>query len=366
MPGENDDIHIRIENSAGIITLNRPDKFNALTWSMIIAIEKALLQWRDDENVKLVMIDANSQKAFCAGGDIQKLYETGISGDIAYMQEFWADEYRLNALIANYPKPYIAFMDGITMGGGVGVSAHGSHRIATARTMLAMPECAIGLVPDVGGSLILAKAPGHTGELMGVTGARLNAADAIHTGFADYLVLADDFEPLKGELIVTGETKCIANFAKSPHQADLISPLEENAAQIETYFAADSALAALQMLEEGNSAWAIKQAEAMRRSSPLSIACTWQMLKNARSFGSIEQALNQEYRFVYRSMKMGDVLEGTRAMIIDKDRKPEWKIARLEDVSENMIAAMLAPLGANELDLVAAPLRQMSDKSIQS
>ena len=147
---QNDDINIRIKNHVGRITLNRPDKFNALTWEMLTQIESTLIRWRDNDKINLVMIDANSERAFCAGGDIQKLYQTGAGGNFQYMRDFWVDEYRINALIANYPKPYVAIMDGITMGGGVGVSAHGSHRVVTPRTMLAMPECAIGLVPDVG------------------------------------------------------------------------------------------------------------------------------------------------------------------------------------------------------------------------
>ncbi|MCF6322415.1 MAG: 3-hydroxyisobutyryl-CoA hydrolase, partial [Rhizobiaceae bacterium] len=206
------DINIRIEGKAGRITLNRPDSLNALTYEMVLEIEAALLQWREDEQVSLVIIDAAGEKAFCAGGDIQKLYDTGIRGEYQFMRIFWRDEYRLNALIASYPKPYVAFMDGIVMGGGVGVSAHGSHRIVTGRTMLAMPECAIGLVPDVGGSLLLAKAPGHVGELMGVSGARLDGADAIHAGFADALVDVDRLDKLKSEMINTGEADCIDGY----------------------------------------------------------------------------------------------------------------------------------------------------------
>ncbi len=346
------DIDIRIEKNVGRITLNRPDKFNALTYEMATAINAALLKWQANEDVRLVMIDANSTRAFCAGGDIQKLYHTGINGDLEYMHQFWADEYRLNALIANYCKPYIAFMDGVTMGGGVGVSAHGSHRLVTERTMLAMPECAIGLVPDVGGSFLLAKAPGHVGEFMGITGARLNAADAIHAGFADTLVDVDDLDELKSRLIATGKTDCIAEFEKTPSTLGISCTLEENASLIEIFFSEDSALGTLKKLEESNGDWVDAQAKAIRQSSPLSIACTWKMLLAARSFGSVEQALAQEYRFVWRSMAQGDILDGIRAMIIDRDRKPDWKVKSLEGVSDEMVSAMLAPLGENELNLV--------------
>lgn len=346
----NTDVLLRIEGKAGRITLNRPDSLNALTYDMALAIEKALLDWHDDDHVQLILIDAVGEKSFCAGGDIQKMYDTGIVGNFSYMRQFWSDEYRLNALIANYPKPYIAMMNGIVMGGGVGISAHGSHRIVTQRTMLAMPECTIGLVPDVGGSLLLAKAPGHVGEFMGVTGARLDGADAVHAGFADTLINADDIPALTQQLIDSGNVDCIRDFA----QSDFSCQLEQNAGLIETYFSSETALDSLRLLEESNVEWANKQAISIRRGCPLSIACTWQMIKSARSFGSIEQALVQEYRFTWNSMDIGDVLEGTRALIIDKDRNPDWKIKHLEEVSDDMIKTMLASLGENELNLKSA------------
>src|SRR6056300_1702778 len=174
------DIHIRITGRAGRITLNRPKALNALTYDMCLAMEQALLAWRDDPAVDMVVIDATGDRAFCAGGDIADLYASGLRGDYAYGQTFWAAEYRLNALIYHYPKPYIAFMQGFTMGGGVGISCHGSHRIVGETSQIAMPECGIGLIPDVGGSYILACAPGYLGEYLGLTAARMAAADAIY------------------------------------------------------------------------------------------------------------------------------------------------------------------------------------------
>lgn len=351
MSHNNPDIDIRIEKSVGRITLTRAGKFNALTYEMVAAIYDALLVWQKDDSVMMVMIDAASTKAFCAGGDIQKLYQTGIDGDLEYMRNFWADEYRLNALIAAYTKPYIAIMDGITMGGGVGISAHGSHRLVTSRTMLAMPECAIGLVPDVGGSFLLAKAPGHVGEYMGITGARLNGADAIHAGFADTLIDTNDLEELKAELILTGNTNCIAMYSKTPDSLNLTCALEDDAGLIETYFSAESVLSIVKKLQESSNEWASSRAKSILRSSPLSLACTWQMLRSARSFGSVDQALVQEYRFVWRSMEKGDILDGTRAMIIDKDHNPNWRFDSLEDVTEEYVSLMLEPLAEHELRL---------------
>ena len=342
-----DDIIIRIEGKAGRITLNRPDSLNALTYQMALDIEQALLKWREDDAVHLVMIDAVGDKAFCAGGDVQKLYDTGVSGDYHYMRKFWADEYRLNAMIANYPKPYVAFMDGIVMGGGVGVSAHGSHRIVTTRTMLAMPECAIGLVPDVGGSFLLAKAPAYVGEYMGMTGARLNGADAIYAGFGDSLVGVEKLEELKSALISQGDVSVIDEYSQSTGD----SVLEKNAPQIEENFSAESAIEIVEKLEASSSEWAVKQAKLIRRACPLSVACSLQMTRQARSFESVEQALENEYRFTFRSMVEGDVLEGVRALIVDKDRNPQWKVKLLEEVTDEMVSSMLSSLGNEELRL---------------
>ena len=217
--------------------------------------------------------------------------------------------------------------------------------------MLAMPECAIGLVPDVGGSFLLAKAPGHVGEYMGITGARLNGADAIHAGFADTLVDTNDLESLKAELILAGNTDCIARYSKTPNSLNLTCALEDDAGLIETYFSATSVLGVLKKLQESHSEWANSRAKSIRRSSPLSLACTWQMLLSARSFGSVDQALVQEYRFVWRSMEKGDILDGTRAMIIDKDHNPDWRFETLEDVTDENISMMLDSLSEHELNL---------------
>ena len=341
------DIIIRVEGKAGRITLNRSDSLNALTYQMVLDIETALLKWREDDAVHLVMIDATGEKAFCAGGDVQKLYDTGVAGDYHYMRKFWADEYRLNAMIANYPKPYVAIMDGIVMGGGVGVSAHGSHRIVTERTMLAMPECAIGLVPDVGGSFLLAKAPAYVGEYMGMTGARLNGADAIYAGFGDSLVTVEKLQALKAALISQGDVGVVSEFSQPSND----SVLEENVPLIDSYFAADSAIEIVNKLEGSSSEWALKQAKLMRRACPLSVACSLQMTQQTGSFESVEQALENEYRFTFRSMIEGDVLEGVRALIVDKDRNPQWKVKRLEEVTDEMVSSMLASLGNDELRL---------------
>ncbi|MCE8455287.1 enoyl-CoA hydratase/isomerase family protein, partial [Rhodovulum sulfidophilum] len=198
------EIDIRKQGRIGRITLTRPKALNALSYEMSLAIEAALDAWAPDPEVGMILIDAEGDKAFCAGGDIAVMYETGTRGDYAYGQKFWRDEYRMNAKLFEFPKPVVSLMQGFVMGGGVGVGCHGSHRVVGESSQVAMPECGIGLVPDVGGSLILARAPGRMGEYLGVTGRRMGPADAIYAGFADYFLPEAEWPALRDELIATG------------------------------------------------------------------------------------------------------------------------------------------------------------------
>lgn len=334
------DILIREEGRAGRITLNRPETLNGLTHEMILEMEAAIDRWTRDDAVSLVLIDAEGGRAFSSGGDIQKLYETGRAGDYGFGRRFWRDEYRTNAKIANFPKPYVAFMDGIVMGGGVGVSAHGSHRIVTDRTMAAMPECGIGLVPDVGGTWLLGRAPGRLGEYLGLTGARMSGADAIHAGFADMYIASGDLAALAARLCESGDPAAAAEFAQPAPDSALASQQGE----IERCFAGDTVLDCLAALDGLEADWAQKAAKAIRRNSPTALICTLEAVRRARGFSRLEDALELEYRFVSRCMEQGDFLEGIRAAIIDRDRKPKWNPARLEDVTPEMASAMLAPL----------------------
>lgn len=332
------DILIRITGRVGHVTLNRPKALNALIYDMAIALENALDVWATDDNVAMVLIDAVGEKAFCAGGDIQVLYETGKAGDYAFGQRFWADEYRLNAKIAEFPKPYVSIMHGFVMGGGVGVSAHGSHRVVTDNTMVAMPECSIGLVPDVGGSYILGHAPGHCGEYLGLTGTRLNAADAIYSGFADSYVPIDQIEVLKAALLETGDTKVIADFSATAPEGKLVGLQTE----IDAVFSADSAVGCRQALANSASEWAQKALKTFESGSPISVACAFEMIRAARQDASVKAALVREYRFVFRCMEYGDFIEGIRAAVIDKDRNPQFSKPDISAVSSADVTAMLA------------------------
>lgn len=341
-----DDIHIRITGNAGRITLTRPDALNAMTYDMCLAIGEALERWRNDQNVKLVVIDAEGSKSFCAGGDIAELYRTGRAGDYEYGRKFWRDEYRINAKIKRYPKPYVALMDGIVMGGGVGISAHGSHRIVTENTMFAMPECGIGLVPDVGGNWLLSRAPGLSGEYLATTGARLGAADCIHAGIADTYIPEDRLGELVKRLETDGDLSAITELAETAPDGELAA----NQDKIDTYFRSGDMAAIVAKLEASDGEWEKSTAKLVRRNCPLSVACAAEIVKRSRNAATIEEVLALEYRFTWRSMETGDFLEGIRAQIIDKDRSPNWNPARLEAIDKPAVEAMLAPLGKYELD----------------
>ena len=341
------DIDIRVEGRAGRITLNRPAALNAATYDMVRAVEAALDRWRDDPAVALVVIDAAGDKAFCAGGDIADLYASGKAGDFAYGQRFWADEYRLNAKLAEYPKPIVSLMQGFTMGGGVGLGCHASHRVVGETSRIAMPECGIGLVPDVGGSLLLARAPGRLGAYLGLTAARMDAGDAIRAGFADHYLPQDRWPALIADLCDTGDAGVVARTAETPPQG----PLHGLQDQIDRHFAPMTLTGVLDSLRADDSAFAAETLKAMGRNSPLSMACTLDILARLRAPGTtIRDALDLEYRFTARAMEHGDFIEGIRAAIIDKDRKPVWKHA-IETLPEAAVSGMLAPLGKDALSL---------------
>lgn len=338
------DIHIRVSGHAGHITLNRPTALNALTYDMVREIDTALSDWANDPSIALVLIDAAGEKAFCAGGDIADLYSTGRSGDFAYGQGFWRDEYRLNARIAGFTKPIVSFLQGFTMGGGVGVGCHASHRIVGDSSRIAMPECGIGLVPDVGGSLLLAHAPGRLGEYYALTAARMSASEAILTGFADHFVEDAKWDVLKAQLSESGSVECIAK-AVSPVPTQAIG---EYIDQINTHFCGESLADICTNLRTDGSEFAAKTLKMIEINSPLSMACAVEMIHRLRGVHDIERALELEYRYTARAMEHGDFLEGIRAAIIDKDRAPKWKHA-LDKVPAVDVSFMLRPLGKEKL-----------------
>ncbi|KPA22768.1 putative enoyl-CoA hydratase echA8 [Shimia sp. SK013] len=338
------DINIRKVGQTGRITFTRPKALNAMSYEMCIAIEDALDTWRDDDTVKMIVIDAEGDKAFCAGGDIAELYDTGTKGDFAFGQTFWADEYRMNAKMFEFPKPVASFMQGFTMGGGVGVGCHASHRIVGESSQIAMPECGIGLVPDVGGSLILARAPGRLGEYLGLTAARLNAADAIYGGFADYHIPEDQWPTLISQLEKTGNWDLIDAAATQPDEP----PLAALQADIDASFGGETLNDVVNALTFAKTDFAAGALKKLSRNSPIAMGAALEIIHRVRTRDDIRYALDQEYRFTFRAMQHGDFLEGIRAQIIDKDRNPQWKYT-LEALPAGVVTKMVLPLGADKL-----------------
>lgn len=344
--GADEDVIIRREGRAGRITLNRPKALNAMTYDMMMRIWDALRAWALEPAVELVLLDGAGERGLCAGGDVRALYDSRLAGP-AFARKFWADEYRLNALIARYPKPYVAIQDGIVMGGGIGLSSHARHRIVTERSTLAMPETAIGLVPDVGGTWLLAHAPGALGAYLGLTGESMKAADAIHARFSDVYVPSGQLGELKRRLCdataaAVGGT--IAEFQQAPGD----SALAARASEIDSAFSEASVEAILQALAKIPGEWSKKTTTALAGRSPKAMALTLAAVENARMLPSLEAALDVEYRLVTRLFEDGEFPEGVRALIVDKDRAPKWRPGQQSDVTGTLVATYLAPLPPGE------------------
>jgi enoyl-CoA hydratase/carnithine racemase len=336
------DISIREEGRAGRITLTRPKALNALSLPMARAIGEALDTWREKDSVALVLMDAEGDRAFCAGGDIAQVFHAGRAGDFDTGRRFFAEEYRMNAKIARYPKPIVALAQGFVLGGGVGLSGHARHRVLGATTRVAMPECPIGLIPDVGGSLLLGGAPGRLGEFLGLSAHRMEPGDAIRAGFFDHFVPEADWPRLAAELIGSGDPAAIEAFDAPAPEARLA----EHAETIEDAFSAPDLRTLAGRLEASD--WGHDVLRKLRGNSPLSMACTLALVRAARAEPGIEAALTREYRFTYRAASQGELIEGIRAAIIDKDRGPVWRDS-IGSLRPEEAAAMLAPLGPDEL-----------------
>ena len=340
------DLIARIDGTAGRITLNRPDALNALTYDMCLEIESLLDLWEADPNVSLIIFDAAGDRAFCAGGDITMMYATAEVGDFEYGRKFWTDEYRLNAKLAICPKPIVSFLHGFTMGGGVGLGCHVPHRVVCENSQIAMPECGIGLVPDAGGSLLLARAPGRFGEYLGTTTSRMGPADAIFVGFADHFILQEHWGAVIQSLCDTGSTEALESFAQDPSPA----PLMAIEAEVTEFFRGEYFGDIVINLQHTSGDFATKTLKKLSRSSPLAMAATIEMIHRVRGLDDIVRALEMEYRFTYRAAEQGDFIEGIRAMVIDKDKSPKWQHSLTESLLP-AASAMLRPLGANSLNL---------------
>ena len=339
-----DEVLIRAEGGAGRITLNRPKALNALTLGMVRAIWPALLAWRDDPAVELVILDGAGERGLCAGGDVRWLYDSRARG-LDDALAFWREEYALNALIHRYPKPFVPLMDGIVMGGGIGLSAHvqGGTRIVTERSTLAMPETTIGLIPDVGGTWLLGRAPGSFGEYLGLVGERMHGAGTIFSGFADVFVQSAKLDALRSALCdarAADVKGVIEQFTEPPPHSNLASHADE----INRTFSQPSVPAILDALAREDSEWAAKTREALLVRSPKSMAATLAAIRRARTLGALEDALNVELRLCIHLFKDGEFIEGVRALLVDKDKSPRWTPPTIAGVTDDMIEALFAPL----------------------
>jgi enoyl-CoA hydratase len=331
---------------AGFITLNRPEALNALTLGMVRRIHRQLAGWADDRDVAHVAIRANGSRAFCAGGDVRALYAPGLDRSPEFTA-FYREEYRLNTYIKRYPKPFVALIDGLVMGGGVGVSLHGSHRIAGERMVFAMPETGIGLFPDVGATFLLSRLPGAIGLYLGLTGARVEARDALWSGIATHCVGSTQFPALAAALADARDLdRCLADFAHPPAPG----ALARQRPAIDRLFAAAPNLADLMAaLRDDGDAFAGATLAQLETKSPTSLAITFRQLREGRDL-AFEEAIRREFRIVSRIPLGHDFFEGIRALVIDKDKTPRWNPATLAEVSPQAIDRHFAPL-AVELDL---------------
>lgn len=329
----------------GLITLNRPKALNALTHGMALAMTAQLKAWRDDDSIGCVVVRGAGEKAFCAGGDIRALYESGKAGT-SYALDFYRDEYILNALIKHYPKPYIALINGVVMGGGVGVSVHGSHRIASEIITFAMPETGIGLFPDVGGTYFLPRMKGEIGMYLALTGARLKTADAIYAGFATDCVPMARWDDLIAQLSKTPDPQLVLAGLAEPAPAP---PLAAIADTVQRLFSGNSIDAILAALDADASPFARDALAVIATKSPTSLKVAYRQLREGAKMG-FDDCMKLEYRLVHRVVAGHDFYEGVRATIIDKDGAPKWKPASLADVSDADIDDYFAPL-ENELEL---------------
>lgn len=346
-------VHTTVKSKTGFITLDRPKALNSLSLDMIRTITATLLAWRNDDAIQAVVIGSSSERAFCAGGDIRFFYEAGSStpkGGSALLEDFFTEEYALNHLIHHYPKPYIAIMDGIVMGGGMGVAQGGASnrlRIVTERTKMAMPEVNIGLFPDVGGSHFLSRTPGQIGAYLGVTGEIIGAADAIYAELADVFVPTEQLTALS-ELLAShasGDMRdAIRAFAAPfhPHADPAASQLASHREAIDLHFAHDDAKAIAASLSVDNSPFAQKTLSVMQKRSPLMMCVTLAQLRRGAAM-SVADCLRMERTMVRRSFENGEVLEGIRSVVIDKDNAPKWNPPALDQVTPQMVEQFFDP-----------------------
>lgn len=332
----------RVDGHVGILTLNRPRAINSLTHGMVTAVDSALAAWASDETVDAVVVNGAGERGLCAGGDVVALYHSAKAGG-AEARAFFFDEYRLDSRIGHYPKPYVALMDGIVMGGGVGISGHGNVRVVTESSKIAMPEVGIGFIPDVGGTYLLSRAPGLLGLHAALTGAPFGAGDAIAMGFADHFVPREKLELFTATVVADGAEGAVAAHAVEPPP----SPLAAQRDWIDQCYAGETVseiLAALRGYgEEPAGHPAARAAALIETRSPIALAVTLAAVRRAAALPSLDDVLVQEYRVSCASLRSHDFVEGIRAQLVDKDRNPQWSPSSSAAVTEADVEGYFAP-----------------------
>lgn len=340
-----DELIVRRDGAAGFLTLNRPKAIHALTAVMDEGMTEALLQWRDDADLRAVIIDHSEGRGFCAGGDITYLRNSALTDNGVSGLKFFYDEYQLNHLLFTYPKPVVAFMDGITMGGGVGISQPAKYRVATENTRFAMPETGIGLFPDVGGGWYLSRLPNRIGQFLALTGARLDGAECLWTGLATHYLPAETLAEAK-ERIAAGHDigAVLTALSVTPPEARIAA----NAAKIAKHFASDRFEDIIASLVANDSEWAAKELATLRTKSPQTCKVALRQLADSARLTDFADNMVMEYRIASRVLTRPDFAEGVRAVIVDKDNAPNWNPATPEEVTDELIDSIFAPLPADK------------------
>jgi enoyl-CoA hydratase/carnithine racemase len=339
------EVLVRLEGAVGRITLNRPQALHALTTNMCRLITDALVTWIDNPIVSLVMFDHSGERGFCAGGDIRMLAESG-AGDGRLAREFFFTEYRMNELLFRYPKPTIAVMDGITMGGGVGIAQPCRYRVATERTTFAMPETGIGLFPDVGGGWYLPRMPDHLGIWLALTGARIKAADCELIGIATDFVESPRVADLKARIIAN---PAAIETALTELEGDAgRPPIGQHQDEIARVFSGDNVEAIVAALQAAGTEWSKAQLEVLATKSPQTMKVAFRQLQLGARARTFAENMAMEYRIGARVVQRPDFIEGVRAVIVEKDNAPKWSPATLEDVDEALLDAIFAPLPSDQ------------------
>lgn len=335
---ENEDVLVTVDRGVGLITLNRPRAINSLNHPMVTVLSEVLTEWEDDDSVRAVVISGAGERGLCAGGDVVAIYHSARA-DGSQARQFWYDEYLLNAHIGRYSKPYVALMDGIVMGGGVGVSAHGSVRIVTETTKMAMPEVGIGFVPDVGGTRILSRTPGRLGLHAALTGTPFSGSDAIALGFADHFVPRDRLGALVEAMIERGIDAALSAHAADPPPSSLLAQRD----WIDECYAGETAIDIVAALRGHDAGPANDAANLIASRSPVSVSVTLEAVRRAADLATLEEVLRQEYRTSLGALRSHDLVEGIRAQLVDKDRNPKWSPSSLAAVSRADVEAYFVP-----------------------